>query len=203
MIFTPGVRDRYPDQATQDIGRHEIGLALVAHKGSWEEGRTSWQAARFNQPLRAFLPSAHPGALGRSFSLVSLNSDQVQIAAVKQAEDSNEIVVRLKELTGKPAGNLSVRFAAPVTAAREIDAQERPIGNATVRDGALACEMKAFGLRAFAVKLARPAAPAAPVASQPVSLAYDTDVVSSRANRNDGAMAANGAAYPAEMFPRK
>ncbi len=203
MIHTPGVRDRFRDQATQDIGRHEIGLAFVAHRGSWEEGRTAWQAARFNQPLRAFLPAAHPGALGRTFSLVSLNNDQVQIAAVKQAEDSNEIVVRLKELTGKPAGNLSVRFAAPVTAAREIDAQERPVGNATVKDGALACDIKAFGLRAFAVKLAPPAAPAPPVASQPVALVYDTDVVSSRANRNDGAMTADGAAYPAEMFPRK
>ena len=203
MIYTPGTRGGNPDQGTQDIGRHEILLGLAGHAGDWAQGRTPWQAARLNQPLRVFLPEKHAGTMGKTFSLLSLNSDQVQVEAVKKAEDSDEIVVRLKELTGKPAAGLALHFVSGIAAAREVDGQEHAIGNATVKDGALTFDMKGFSLRTFAVKLAAAAASAAPVTSQPVTLAYDTDAASSRAKRDDGAMDAGGGAYPAELFPAK
>ncbi len=202
LIYTPGTRGGTPDQGSQDQGRHEILLALAAHQGDWAEGRTPWQAARLNQPLRAFLPEAHPGPMGKTFSLLSVNSDQAQIVAVKKAEDSDEVIVRIKELIGKPAAGLALRFAGPIAAAREVDAQERQIGGAIVRNGALAFDMKGFALRAFALKLAAPQTGVARVTSEPVLLAYDTDVVSSRAKRDDGAMNAGGGAYPAELFPQ-
>jgi len=41
------------------------------------------------------------------------------------------------------------------------------------------------------------------VSSKAVPLAYDMDVVSSRAKRDDGAMTVNGGAYPAELFPKQ
>ena len=68
MLYTPAVRNRYPDQGTQDVGRHEITFALAPHQGGWEDGRTSWQAARLNQPLRAFLPAraSRRGSAARS-----------------------------------------------------------------------------------------------------------------------------------------
>ena len=56
LIYTPGTRGGTPDQGTQDQGRHEILLGLAGHRGDWVEGRVPWQAARLNQPLRAFLP---------------------------------------------------------------------------------------------------------------------------------------------------
>jgi alpha-mannosidase len=202
LIYTPGTRGGTPDQGTQDHGRHEILLALAAHQGDWAAGRTPWQAARINQPLRSFLPTMHPGALGKTFSLLVLNSDQAQVVAVKKAEDSDEIVVRLKELTGKPAMGLALHFPRAITAAREVDAQERHIGSATIKDGALTFDMKGFGLRSFALTVAPPPSTGvARIASRPVPLAFDTDVVSSRAKRDDGAMDGQGGAYPAEMFP--
>jgi alpha-mannosidase len=203
MIYTPGTRGGDQRQGTQDQGRHEILFAVAPHQGDWIKGHTPFQAARLNQPLRVFLPNPHPGPLGKTFSLLSLNSDQVQVMAVKQAEDSHEIIVRVKELTGQPATGVVLSCAAPITAAREVDAQERPIGSATINGGTLAFDMKGFGLRAFALKLAPPSAGGDPVTSQVVPLAYDTDVVSSRAKRDDGAMDADGGAYPAEMFPAK
>ena len=201
LIYTPGTRGGTNDQGTQDQGRHDILLGLFSHQGDWAAGRTPWQAARLNQPLRAFLTPQHSGPLGKTFSLLSSNNDQVQVVAIKKAEDSDEIIVRVKELTGKPASGISLRLSAPVTAAREVDAQERPIGNASAENGVLAFDMKGFGLRAFAIRLAPPSAPAMAVTSQPVPLAFDTDVISSRAKRTDGAMDAAGDAYPAEMFP--
>ena len=201
LLYTPGTRGGYRDQGSQDQGRHQILYALAAHKGDWSEGLDAWQSARLNQPLRAFLPPAHPGS-ARIFSLANLNSGQVQIEAIKKAEDSDEIIVRLEELDGRSATNLALKFPVAIASAHEVDGQERPIGNATLQNGRLVFDMKAFGLRAYALKLAPPPISAKPVVSQVVVLAYDTDVASTRAQRNDGAMNASGA-YPAEMFPKQ
>jgi len=202
LLYTPGTRGGYRDQGTQDQGRHQLLYALAGHKGDWNEGRAAWQAARLNQPLRAFLPEAHPGN-ARTFSLLSVSSDQVQVEAVKKAEDSDEIIVRLQELTGQPAENLSLRFPVTITSAREVNGQEAPLGNATVKAGQLNFDMKAFGLKAFALKLAAPTTPVARVTSQVVPLSYDTDAVSSRVKREDGSMNSSGGTYPAEMFPKQ
>ena len=201
LLYTPGTRGGYPDQGSQDQGRHQILYAIAGHKGDWSEGRDPWLAARLNQPLRAFLPGTHTGT-GRTFSFLTLNSDQVQVEAIKKAEDSEDIIVRFKELTGKPATNLSLGFPVPITAAREVNGQEETLGNATLQNGQLSFDLKGFGLRAYALKLAPPATPVASVASQVVPLVYDTDVASSRAKRDDGAMSADGGAYPAELFPK-
>jgi alpha-mannosidase len=203
LIYTPGTRGGDVRQGSQDQGRHEILFAVAGHDGDWIKGQTPFEAARLNQPLRAFLPAMHTGAMGKTFSLLSLNTSQVQIMAVKQAEDSNEIIVRFKELTGQPATRVTLHFAGPIASAREVDGQEHALGAATVKDGALVFDMKGFGLRAFALKPAAPASTVAAVTSQPATLAYDTDVVSSRANRTDGAMDAAGNTYPAEMFPQQ
>ena len=100
LLYTPGVRNDYQDQATQDFGRHQMLYALAGHQGDWRAGNVPAQAARLNQPLAVFQTTAHPGKLGREFSLLRISSGQVAVAAVKKAEDGNEIVIRLKELTG-------------------------------------------------------------------------------------------------------
>ncbi|MGA2245032.1 MAG: glycoside hydrolase family 38 C-terminal domain-containing protein [Verrucomicrobiota bacterium] len=202
LLYTPGTRAGYPDQGSQDQGRHQILYALAAHKGDWRAGGDPWQSARLNQPLRAFLPGAHSGS-ARTFSMLTLNSDQVQMEALKKAEDSDEIVVRFQELAGQPAKNLSLSFPVAIKAAREVNGQEKPLGKAVVKNGRLTFDLRPFSLRAFALKLAPPPAAVARVASEVVSLDYNTDVVSSRAKRDDGAMDAQGGTYPAEMFPKQ
>ena len=201
LLYTPGVRDQYQDQGTQDQGRHEILYALAGHSGDWASAGIPWQAARLNQPLLAFLPAQHPGKLGKTFSLASLNSDQVQIVAIKQAEDSDEVVVRVKELTGRPAQNLRLAFPAAIIAAREVDGQERAIGPASLDRDSLAFEVKPWGVRAFAFKLAAAPVRVPAIASAPVSLAYDLDVASPDTARTDGALDTAGNTYPAEMLP--
>ena len=78
--------------------------------------------------------------------------------ALKKAEQSDEIIVRLVELDGKPQANVRVSFAAPITAAREVNGQEQPVGPATVTGGALVTSFTAYEPRTFAVKLATPPA---------------------------------------------
>ena len=201
LLYTPGVRGGYQDQATQDTGRHDILYALAPHVGDWRSANVPWTAKRLNQPLMTFQTPTHAGALGRTLSLASVSTPQVEISALKKAEDSSEVIIRLRELRGKSASGVQVKMAAPILSAREVNGQEAPLGPATVRNGVLMTDLGGFSLRAFALKLGRPSAHVAPVRSRPVALAYDVDAVSFTRAPADGAFDAAGRTLPGEALP--
>ena len=60
------------------------------------------------------------------------------------------------ELDGKPAENVRISFAGPVAAAREINAQEQPVGSANVSGGELVTSFTAYQPKTFAIRLVRP-----------------------------------------------
>jgi alpha-mannosidase len=206
LMRTPGIGTgngrSYADQSSQDWGHHEFVFGLAGHAGDWRQGQTDWQAWRLNQPLLAFEAPKHSGALGTTFSLFKLNNNRVRTLAVKHAEQSDEIVVRMVELDGKPAKGVSLSFAGPIASAREITGAEQPLGPATVTAGALVTDFSPYQIRSFALKLrAAPGAHASPV-SHAVTLAYDRKVASNDHSVSDGAFDGSGRSLPAEMLPR-
>jgi alpha-mannosidase len=202
LIRTPGVHGGYPDQATQDLGHHEFVYGIAGHSGGWREAQTDWQAQRLNAPLIAFETSKHEGSLGRSFSLLKVSNPRIRVLAVKKAEQSDEVVVRLVELDGKPQSDVRVSFAAPISAAREVNGQEQPVGSATVTSGSLVTSFSAYQPRTFALKLTAPAAKVAAVRSTPVALSYDAAAASNDGQHSEGGFDGKGNALPAEMLPQ-
>ncbi len=201
LIRTPGVRGGYPDQATQDLGHHEFVYAIAGHGGGWREAQTDWQAQRLNASLIAFEAAKHEGALGRSFSLLKISNPRIRVLAVKKAEDSDEVVVRLVELDGKPQSDVKLTFAAPIIAAREINGQEQPIGPASVSAGSVVTSFSAYQPRTFALRMAPATAKVAPVHSTPVALSYDVAAASNDGQHVDAGFDGKGNALPAEMLP--
>jgi alpha-mannosidase len=201
LIRTPGTRGSYDDQGTQDLGHHEFVYGLAGHAGDWRKGQTDWQAYRLNQPLIAFEASKHAGALGKRYSLLTVSQGRVRVLALKKAEQSDETIVRLVELDGKPASDVQIAFAVPVTAAREVNGAEEAVGAATVANGKLVTSFTAFQPRTFAVKLAGAPAKVAAVHSQPVKLAYDLAAASNDDTKSEGGFSSDGHALPAEMLP--
>ncbi|HEY3054633.1 MAG TPA: glycoside hydrolase family 38 C-terminal domain-containing protein [Thermoanaerobaculia bacterium] len=157
LIYTPGLGEgngrAYNDQTSQDWGHHEFVYGLAGHKGDWRKEQTDWQALRLNQPLVAFRTSKHAGVLGKKFSLLRVDNNRIRVMALKKAEDSDEIIVRLVENDGKSVSDVHLSFAAPVISAREVNGQEMPAGDATVQDGKLVVTLAPYQLRAFALKL--------------------------------------------------
>jgi alpha-mannosidase len=202
LLYTPGVRNSYQDQGTQDFGHHEMVFAIAGHEGDWNKGDVTWKARRLNQPLLSFQTFPHPGTLGRQFSLFHLNTDQVEIAAIKKAEETDEIVVRLRELSGTSSHQIELSSSEPIVAAREINGQEEEIGSATIHGGKLEANLIPFGLRAFAVKLDKTLAHLDSVRSQPVDLPYDLTAISDRKTRPDGGFDSEGRSYPSEQLPQ-
>jgi alpha-mannosidase len=209
LLYTPGLGDgngrAYDDQTSQDWGHHHFVYGLAAHAGDWRSEGTDWQALRLSQPLIAFLAPKHDGSLGRTFSLLRVSNPRVRVLAVKKAEESDVMIVRLVELDGKRADEVRLSFGAPIVAAQEVDGQERESGLpiARVVEGQLLTSFTPFQLRTFAVRLAPRRSPMRAPRSEPVTLPLDRAVATRDGMRSSPGFDAAGRALPAEMLPHE
>ena len=211
LVRTPGylpsdTRRSYSDQLNQDWGHHEIVFGLAGHTQDWRQSQTDWQAYRLSTPLIAFATTPHPGKLGREFSLVQVSNPRIRILALKKAELSDGLILRLEELDGKPAPNVTVKFASPIASIREVNGQELPLETAsaspaTVVGGALQTSFTPYQPRTFAIKLGSAPVKISPTISQPVTIPYTLAVASNDDTKTIGGMDAAGNALPAEMLP--
>jgi len=202
LLYTPGVRGSYMDQHSQDWGVHEMRYAIFGHVGDWRAAQVEWRGRRFNQALRGFWCDKHSGRLGRTFAFATSNTPQVDIRAIKCAEESDRLVVRVQELMGKPAKKVAIEFPFAITTVDEVDGQERKLASLAGSGKTFQFDIGAYGMRSFAFELERGSGSTSnECAGQPIALEYNADVVSTDADRADGDMDGHGRSYPAEMFP--
>jgi alpha-mannosidase len=88
----------HPDP-NADQGRHRFTYALMPHLGDFRQAGVIAAAEELNMPL-AERPTDLPA--GTSRSLVSVDTPQVRVDAIKLAEDSDAVIVRLYEAWGRP-----------------------------------------------------------------------------------------------------
>ncbi len=207
LIRTPGPASRmqgdYTDQENQDWGHHEILFGIAGHRGDWRDGQTDWQAYRLSTPLAGFATEKHAGALGRSFSLISVSDPHIRILALKKAETSDDTILRMVELDGKPAEDVKIKFAGPIESARDVNGQELPVetATATLNNGVLETSFRPYQPRTFALRLGAAPAHLHPLESQPVTLHYDLAAASEDDTHSTGGFDKQGNALPAEMLP--
>lgn len=97
---------RAPQSPTPDIdrGRHRFTYSLLPHVGDLREAGVIDEAYRLNIPLRQVpLPADRAGAKPASWAPFAVDAPGVYIEAVKQAERSDAVVVRLYEGWGRHA----------------------------------------------------------------------------------------------------
>ena len=219
LIRTPGIAagwDWVGDQRSMDNGRHRLSFAIEGHSGDWRQGDVVWQAARLNQPLVAFQTYAHTGTLGKSYSMLHVVENglrqgiqstggfhiPVMVNAIKMAEESDEIVIRVRELNGEAHQNLTIAFDRPVLTARQINGVEEEIGQAQITNGQLVFSLTPYQPKAFAVTLeSQLKKPLALPVSEAVSLPYNLDGISLDDNRCDGNFDGEGNSLAGELLP--
>ncbi|MCX6343654.1 MAG: glycosyl hydrolase-related protein [Armatimonadetes bacterium] len=201
LLHTPGTRGGYHDQASQDWGKHKINYGLAGHSGDWREGQTDWQALRMQQPLIAFETIKHEGKLGKKFAILKLSDPRIRVLAVKKAEDTDEVILRMVEMDGKKAKSVKISFAAPITTAREVNGQEQPIGLISVKDSALDINFTPYQIRTFALKLGEAPTNMLLPKSTPVTLKYDIQLTSKDGEKSNGGFDKDKRCIPAEMLP--
>jgi alpha-mannosidase len=123
-----------------DRGKHRFTYALMPHRGDFREAGVVAAAEDLNAPLRVVGDADAAGAGG---SLLELDSPQVVAEAIKKAEDSDAVVVRLYESWG---GRCTVRLRPSLPASRAFlcDLLERERAEVPIRDGAIELELGPF-----------------------------------------------------------
>ena len=203
LLHTPSTRGGYSYQNRQDYGHHIFTYSIVGHDGDFRRGGTVRKAEVLNQPLRAFVAPKHRGTLGRSFSFVESLNEHVALRALKQAEDSEDYIVRFYETSGQAPQQAVVRFAGEIVEAEELNGNEAPLGGASFSGRELRFTATPFSMKTFRVKLAAPAQAVAPAACRPVALPYNLKTASYNPYRSDANFDGKGNSYAAELFPSK
>jgi alpha-mannosidase len=122
-----------------DRGSHRFTYALMPHRGDFRQAGVIAAAEDLNAPLR-MVQEAGDRAAG---SLVEVDSPEVVIEAIKRAEDSDAVIIRLYEAWG---GRCSTRLRTSLAVKRALlcDLMEREREELTVRDGQLDLAFRPF-----------------------------------------------------------
>jgi alpha-mannosidase len=129
----------HPDP-TADLGAHQFTYALMPHPGDFREAGVIEAAEDLGTPL---LPAHGNLAPGASRSLVEVDTRQVIVEAIKRAEDSDAVIVRLYEAWGRPC-KARLRTTLPASRALLCDLLERNREAVGVNDGVIELELTPF-----------------------------------------------------------
>ena len=111
------------------LGEFSFSYALMPHKGDWKEGGVTQRGVEFNHDLISTFASPHQGFPLEGRSLFSIHPSNVLITAIKSAEESSGIVLRLYESCGK-ATVVDLDARARISRVRECNLIEAPIPGA-------------------------------------------------------------------------
>lgn len=199
LIHTPSTGNSYTYQADQDLGVNLFTYSLFPHQGKWSE-LTQKAASQLNQPLVAVAAPKHEGALGKEVEFLSASTDQVAVKAVKKAEETNELIVRVYEWAGQQHDKVTLTFPKRVLSAREVNGLEEQVGSATTSNNTLTFSISKYQPKTFAVRLEPATTPTDEQTDDAVSLPYNVDMMSYDSKKND-ALRSAPYAYPAELVP--
>jgi alpha-mannosidase len=129
----------HPDPAA-DRGKHRFTYALMPHPGDFREAGVIAAAEDLNNPLRVVRGGM---SSDERRSLIEVDTPQVVVEAIKRAEDSEAVVVRIYEAWGGRC-RARVRTSLPASHAFLCDLLERNRTEIEVRDGQLELELTPF-----------------------------------------------------------
>lgn len=200
LLYSPKVGRGYAYQARQDFGYHQFTYSLVGHNGALNPVAAIQASTALNSPVKAFRATKHAGSLGRSFSFVKSDNENVLVRTLKRAEASDEYVVRVHEIGGKADQQARLTFPAAIISAVCADGTEKELGNASFAGNTLTVDVRRYGLGTYKVKLQQTATPVAGATYQSVALNYDRKCTSFNEFRNAASFDGDYS-YAAELLP--
>ncbi|MCM0650806.1 alpha-mannosidase [Clostridium swellfunianum] len=135
----------HPDP-NADQGEHLFTYSLLPHKGDFRHSEVEKEGLKLNDELKAF-----KGMLNTKIdSMLSLNTDNVIIDAVKKAEDDDAIIVRLHEYKGcRSMVKLSGKFN--FNSWQEVNLMEEPLSE--LRESNIQFIIKPYEIKTIFIKL--------------------------------------------------
>lgn len=116
-----------------DQGEHHIAYALYPHRSDFKKALTARKAYEFNYPLVLLIEPSHEGDLPKVYSFVSVQPENIILTVVKKAEDSDDIILRFYETSGKDT-KAAIRVAETLKGARETDLLENETSEIPIQE---------------------------------------------------------------------
>jgi alpha-mannosidase len=142
----------WPD-ADADRGMQHFTYAIYPHTGTWQQAETVRRGYELNTPLTAQQVFPHTGTLPATHSFVSVDEPNMILSAVKKAEDSDALIFRVYDATGK-GGAMHLHVPPGATGAVEVNLMEAPVSGAAalaVEKDTVTLAMKPWEIRTVKV----------------------------------------------------
>lgn len=136
-------------QSMLELGLNRYSYAIYSHEGAVGH-ETQCEARNFVMPMASFICSKHEGAKIGELSFARLSGNAI-LRAIKKAENSDEIVIRIGEGEKKAQKNVEFSLCTPILSAREIYASEEHISDVEIKNGKLIFDLKPYETRSFAL----------------------------------------------------
>lgn len=130
----------FPTPEAQCLGAHAAELEIIPHEGGVAQSGAFAEAYQFQAAIPVQQTGLHKGALPASYGMFSYTGETLALSAIKQNEDSGDMVLRWFNLADAPC-SLSVRFAQPVQAVYKSNVVEQTLEQVSADDGAYRFEV--------------------------------------------------------------
>ena len=97
----PRTLDKGTDYAWMDQSMQEFRMELIPHAGTWQEAGVVRAAEELVTETPIIYQGIHPGTRPLFGSFLSVDSPDIVIEAVKQAEDNDDLIIRSYETSGR------------------------------------------------------------------------------------------------------
>jgi alpha-mannosidase len=130
------IRSSYDPDPLPELGRHTIRFAMAPHTGVVDAAEATRAGYAFNHPVVPIGTTVHEGPSGAEAAMLTVRTDNVMFSGLKQAEDSEALILRLYEIAGREteAEVWVPDYVAPLDApVVETDLLEQPLAASTAR----------------------------------------------------------------------
>ena len=129
----------------RDFGEHSFEYAVTAYDCALLESSVVMDAESYNAGLRATAGRVELPEMPR------VESDNVRVTCMKQAEDGNGVVLRLHEFRGK-GGEVTIHLPAGCASVEKTNLLEREGAPLELRDGAVTLTLRAWEIATVRVR---------------------------------------------------
>lgn len=138
------------------VGVHRIRYAVCPHRGDWRTAETVRRGYEFNYPPQVTIEEPHSGSLPQQYSFIEVSPGNVILTAVKEAEDSGELVIRMYEAHGLET-DAEVKLDLTPSKVWQTDLVELdrylPKFEYEIRGNSILCHMSAWEIKTLKVRL--------------------------------------------------
>lgn len=199
LIHTPLASYRWEcSQHIMDMGLNRYSFAIMGHKGNPSD--STGYSDLFCQPMHTFITDKHDGGSEKEFSFVKLSNDRVRITAVKKAQDSDEIILRVSECSGNDHEGIEADFSFPIKEAYSVRGDETRLRKAETKNGRLYFDIKRNEIKSFSIRFEK--SEKTVDSSTAVALGFNATGITSDADRHKSTLT-DGISVPREILPEK